>query len=200
MGGVLGLGSVSVLARAGAKVLTYFETVGPRGDEGGEGSPLPLGLYPVYEVFRHLAHHRRSRLVDLETTDDNALVVLGLADEGDVTVFVGNLRPSATEFKIEGNSLSFRYELLDVAAAQTLDAGGPRRGSRARAALDGTVQLQPHEIAGGSRLAGDNRADSPHGCGPTFSPTRGCLTGNPRRRRLSARLCMMMPGWREGWL
>ena len=142
------LGSVSALARAGAKVLTYFETVGPRGvmSPGGEGSPSPLGLYPVYEVFRHLAHHRRSRLVHLETTDDNALTVLGLADEGDVTVFVGNLRPSATEFKIEGNSLSFRYELLDVAAAERMlgdHAGVPEQGRP----LTGTVQLQPHEIA-----------------------------------------------------
>lgn len=142
------LGSVAALARAGATALTYFETVGPRGlmSAGEKAAPAPLGLYPVYEVFRRLGHHRQSRLVALETTDDNALAVLGLVGEGKVTILVGNLRPSATEFKIDGHNLSFRHEVLDAGVAEQMLGGyawAPEHGRP----LVGTVQLQAHEIA-----------------------------------------------------
>jgi hypothetical protein len=142
------LGSVAALARAGAMALTYFETVGPRGvmNAGEEAAPAPLGWYPVYEVLRHLGRHRGSRLVDVGTTDDGALAVLGLAGEGEVTILVGNLRPGVTEFKIEGHNLSFRHQLLDVAVAELMlgdHAPAPEQGRP----VTGTVRLQPHEIA-----------------------------------------------------
>jgi hypothetical protein len=142
------LGSVTALARAGATALTYFETVGPRGlmSAGEKAGPAQVELYPMYEVFRHLGRHRRSRLVDLGTAEDNPLAVFGFAGEGEVTILVGNLRPGATEFKIDGQGLSFHHEVLDVAAAEQM-LGGHATAPAPGRPLTGTVQLQPHEIA-----------------------------------------------------
>ncbi len=87
-------------------------------------------------------------MLDLETTDDDALAVVGLAGEGEgeVTILVGNLRPRATEFKLEGHNLPFRYAVLDVAATERTLGGDTSVPDQGRP-LSGSVQLQPHEIA-----------------------------------------------------
>jgi hypothetical protein len=103
-------------------------------------------LYPVYEVFRLLARHLQSSLVHLETTDDTSLAVLGLAGDSEVTVLVGNLRPSTTEFKVDGNGLCFAHEPFDVAAPERGLAGHTGAPERV-GPVAGTVQLQPYEIA-----------------------------------------------------
>jgi hypothetical protein len=142
------LGSVGALTRGGATSLTYFETSGPSEVMcRAVGLPQPsLKVYPVYEILRRLTRHVGASVVNAESSDDKSLAILALAGDGHLTVLVGNLCAKTTVLRIEEPHLSFRYELLDVVAAERM-----LQGEAVLLAQDdpctGLVQLGPHEIA-----------------------------------------------------
>lgn len=91
------LGSIAALAAGGAWSTTYFETTGARGVMDVQGGP-----YPVWSVFRDLAHAKAGEITLLES--DAPLRLLGVVAEGSggSQAMLANLTGEAQPMSLEG--------------------------------------------------------------------------------------------------
>ncbi len=155
------LGSISALAGAGARSVTYRGLVGAAGLIDG-GSANDLGdrragglVFPAYHVFADLADLAgvpSVRMLATTTTGDLPSAVLGVASDRRVRLLVGNLSSRAVHAAISGlrpGPVTQRVLGSSTASDACRDPERFRSASVERLTINGqiTIDLEPFAIA-----------------------------------------------------
>jgi hypothetical protein len=171
LGAAWTVGSIARLATQGVSVLTYFETVGPKGLVSGEGSVAGGSVYPVYHVFADLGVFRGGEISASPAREDAEVAVIGLQREGATRQLVANLTPAKRDVAvplIAPAAAAVRVKVLDTAsvvrAVTEPDAWRNEPGARREPDADGAlrVTLGPYAVA---RID-----DDPEGVGDEAAP------------------------------
>jgi hypothetical protein len=104
------LGSLKQLALAGARSITYFESVGPGGIIGLKppaGQPMEeenvLHPYPVYHIFRTILEKGPLEIIATSSSDPLLFEGLLLQSEKQQHLFLANFTDTVQEVKIPGD-------------------------------------------------------------------------------------------------
>ena len=145
------LGSLAVLADAGASDLTFYETTGWRGVmECGRGSPLPDqfpslpgAVFPVYHVFADLTG--LDRLVPCRVSAPSSVVALACRDaEGHCKMLLGNLTTQSQRVRLHTSAPAMSLRALaedNVVSALRAPEHFRALAGEIRAACGGIVEL-----------------------------------------------------------
>ena len=156
------VGSIKVLAEAGAHSLTYYETSGWRGVmETPQGSPLPEkfrslpgSVFPLYHVFADLGEFAGGKVLASQTSDNLRIEGIALRQSGRTRVLVANMTAEMQQVQICNLDPQVVYHRLDetnvigshAVPGELPPAPGPKAGHTGWRARARAASLRPGSI------------------------------------------------------